>query len=407
MKLKCVLPIVCVFALFGCMSITTLEGQVVDQAKVIVNPSNGVIPGELVEIIPAFLVVVDDNDPEWYATIEAKELLLRFYSLDDFRIQPGNFRLPAFSFELLNQPFYRITLETLRNPFPVQEYTFPIDWRLGRSWLFKGEDGRDGSVYGNGYHGENGPDIVIEAAYYDVSGTALEGTGRYAVVHAPQYKKLMLVNIDNGFHTISSAGGKGGKGREGESNYGASESNPDVYGGDGGPGADGGDGGYIEFYYPAGSESVVSHFRLKVPGGAGGEGGDGGRGSEWEEEDPDFGDVVKAVIGVNYGSDGRSGRSGRSGTVREILRPLDTMFVDVQMAGFDRSRLILTPAVKVSTPDTITISDDSSDINDDTDATLGSENTDESENLNEAESTEISPENYEDRARELVNDEMQ
>ncbi|MCP4176843.1 MAG: hypothetical protein GY756_03675 [bacterium] len=340
-KYHLIIVAILLFLMMGCS--TTLANKNVTDSSLRIEPLKyGLIPGCKYNIEPGFLISSRCGETNWEYDVDSEEIYIEFISLKTKLIIHDSFYLPKFSFKLINNPQYVFTVNTIKNPYPEQLFTYNVSWELGDSWIHVGKHGKK-NYDSNGGNGGNGPKLVVEAAYYDVSGTALEGTGSYILVHSPTNGKVMLVKASNKLYAIKTLGGSGGDGAEGRSKY-ATKDNPVVYGGDGRRGGDGGDGGYISFRYPENAESILAYFILDASGGSAGEGGSGGRGDEYiEDEDYGFFDALQSLFGENFGEKGSPGRNGRNGSIQKTPLLLDNMFLDLDMVGFERDRLLGIP----------------------------------------------------------------
>ncbi|MCP4162669.1 MAG: hypothetical protein GY760_21600 [Deltaproteobacteria bacterium] len=337
-KYHLIIVTILLFLMMSC-STTLANKNVIDSSLRIKPLKYGLIPGCKYNIESGFLISPRFGDANWEYDVDSEEIYIEFTSLESRLILHDSFYLPEFSFDLINNPQYIFTVKTLTNPYPDKLYTYNVSWELGNSWIHVGKHGKKN--YGG--NGGIGPNLVVEAAYYDVSGTALEGTGTYILVYSPTNGKVMLVKANKKLHTIKTLGGTGGEGAEGRDKY-AGKDNPVVYGGDGRRGGDGGDGGHISFRYPVNTESILAYFILDASGGSAGEGGSGGRGDEYEE-DEDFGffDALQTLFGENFGEKGDPGRTGRNGSIQKTPLNLDHMFLNLDMDGFERERLLRIP----------------------------------------------------------------
>jgi hypothetical protein len=298
------------------------------------NAPTALVPGDTYKVSVEFAIQGEDepvNNVYW------KELSI--FNLGRKTILPGPFRIrmPDFDFSLLEDPLYVISLEVANNPFDPMIKKYDIRWALSDRFRFSGRSGKSSGWAERGTHGSPGPMIDVEVAYYDVTGTSLEGTGVYLLINVPQFDRYALVNQNQGPFRVESRGGQGGAGEDGDNNY-ATSYEPEVYGEDGRDGYDGGIGGVINLRYPSGAGNWRSFFDLRVPGGEGGAGGQGGRGDKLETGEGLIG-FMEAVGGVNHGQSGRPGRRGPDGRIDDFSADLNSMFLNIDDPFFERSRL--------------------------------------------------------------------
>jgi hypothetical protein len=321
--------------LAGCASSITDRNILGGEFYLGTESQENLVPGNTYKVYVSF-DLEDEDEP--VTNVYWDEL--RVYNLGRRTILPSPFRIrmPDFDFSLLEDPLYVVSLEVDSNPFPAMARQYGIRWDLSRRFSFSGRTGETDSWGARGSHGSPGPLVDVEVAYYDVTGTNLEGTGTYLLINVPQYKRYALVNLAEGPFTVVSRGGRGGSGEDGESNY-ATQEQPEVYGGDGSDGYDGGTGGVIILRYPNEQSNWRSYFDLRVPGGEGGDGGQGGRGDRLEGAEGLLG-VFEAVGGVNHGEDGRDGRRGPDGRIEAFSSDLSLMFLSITDPLFDRERLM-------------------------------------------------------------------
>jgi hypothetical protein len=347
MKKILLLPLL--IALAGC---TTLSDMKILNARFgLLPPGNALIPGSEYRIKAEFEVndfskrpetnlsgVMKQQETKWITGVGWNDLDIRFIGQETYFPRPFVLRVPAFTFQFLQNPHYTVVFAIKNNDYPAQTFEYAVEWSTGTAFDFSGAGGRD-----EGDHGSHAPNVSVEAAYYDVSGTALEGLGNFVIIHCPEMNRTALVRLALARDAdISARGGDGARGENGSDSYPATEDNPEVYGRDGQDGGDGGDGGTINYYYAAGDIELSRFFKLDVRGGKGGKGGRGGRGDSYTDH-PDLLDLAGEIVGTNYGNDGRDGRNGRNGFTYRNEKPLEKMFLTITDPDFDRSRLSATP----------------------------------------------------------------
>lgn len=326
-----------IFILAGCA--TSLRGVPIDDYHAYLESSEeGLIPGEGYFVRFEFRHA---GTGKWIDNADSREIAIK--SLTPFAEVRNRTYIQTrpFSFALLQNPRYEFQVDLLTNDFSIPNLGYPVRWSAGNAFLFKGEDGSE-NWSNHGGHGRNGPNIAVEIAEYDVSGTPLEGEGRFLLVHVPRYGVSALVRGDMTPVEIHSRGGDGGDGAEGPSRS-LSAGQTEVYGERGYDGGDGGDGGTITVRYPPGRADLLNLLSLDVSGGEAGSGGQGGRGDRVKSGDPNFFDVLEAVLGENRGATGRDGRPGRQGSLEKLEIPLENMFLDLESEGLERSRLKQAP----------------------------------------------------------------
>jgi hypothetical protein len=170
------------------------------------NAPTALVPGDTYKVSVEFAIQGEDepvNNVYW------KELSI--FNLGRKTILPGPFRIrmPDFDFSLLEDPLYVISLEVANNPFDPMIKKYDIRWALSDRFRFSGRSGKSSGWAERGTHGSPGPMIDVEVAYYDVTGTSLEGTGVYLLINVPQFDRYALVNQNQGPFRVESRGGQG------------------------------------------------------------------------------------------------------------------------------------------------------------------------------------------------------
>ncbi len=227
------------------------------------------------------------------------------------------------SFDVFRKKGFFLRLSTKKNPLLSVEKHFDIDW--DRYWC------KD-FLKANFSPGSNGPDLLIEIAYYNSVGLVKE-FNRMIILFEKNSGTLLIfpVRKDRPFWITSHGidGKTGRDGKDGRSAFDNDAGDDGEDGEDGGNGGSGGNGGRIRVFYYSDS-SLLEYVKFSVSSGAGGKGGRGGLGGEG---------MFDGLRGKN-GKDGDDGKDGRAGSVEFIpVSKLDNMFFFVEHPAFDRSRL--------------------------------------------------------------------
>ena len=173
----------------------------------------GIIPGDHTKVNFAVMVPPDPEPPQRDSNmlvIEPQNLwittgLFQLESPDKSLLidRDGGVTSPAFNFHLLKSPWYHLTIR-VNGPYGfTQILDVPVTWSADQVFTTPVNPG------------QAGPNLTIQAAYYDVRGTALEGKGTFVLLYAPQTGAYSLVRARDYNTLLSTRGGNGLAGQDG------------------------------------------------------------------------------------------------------------------------------------------------------------------------------------------------
>ncbi|GEM_PF-3865932 len=332
--------------LFSLLSLALLQGcatslngvDIIEHRLLIPYAELGIVPGEIYKLELSFL---PSGNRDWIETLNLEEIEV---SSPDGRIivsERISILPQPFNFQLLDNPSYSLNILLKSNPYVMPTQILPVKWASGNLFIYTGINGSSSQI-SSGTDGENGPGVAFEAAFYDVSGTKLEGTGNYLLI-ASSLGQIMLVHEGQFPAVLGSLGGNGGSGGEGiprTISYSQARGGG-ILGYSGGDGGNGGNGGKVVLRLPEGSSFEKDAFIIKTNGGEPGLGGEGGLVEVRLQGNSALSDVPPGNPSYDHlrGRKGRDGRFGLPGTVGTEILPLDELFLQISDLGFERQRL--------------------------------------------------------------------